>query len=115
MNSLTNTYSLSNTIELYIPSNIHGIDNIELQQHYVNDISEKFTLLFGGSTLIETVSTWLNKKRKIIREKIVIIQSFADTLNDADINEVVSIAQHLKIELQQDAVSLKINNKLYFI
>jgi hypothetical protein len=116
--ALQNKTMLTNKVSIYIPSkiniskiNIKTIDNSE----YVEAVMKKMSLLFGGATAYNASGAWMSEEKGLIIENVTIIYSYCDGLKNEEIDKVINICEWLKNELQQEAVSLEVNGKLYFI
>lgn len=112
---------LKNNYALYIPSTING-EHISDEKHaewiekYANIMLENFS----GLTVTEAFGYWKSVDNgKIIAEKIYIIKS----ATNADIFEDIYtpdeyiriIAERLKSDMEQEAVSYEINGVLHII
>ncbi|KAB2486524.1 DUF3574 domain-containing protein, partial [Priestia endophytica] len=53
--------------------------------------------------------------KKLVKEKVTVVYSFAEKLDKDKMNKVVEYAKHLKNDMKQSSVSLEINGKMYFI
>ena len=112
--SLKSLIELDSNIKLYIPSNSNGkeFDNSK----YVDNALSYFSGIFGGSTSYEALGCWVSNTGKLIKERVIIVQSFCQEKQlKANIEPVIDYAEKLKKELNQEAISLEVNNKLYFV
>ena len=112
---LKEVFKLSSRITLYIPSTIdvdQEIDNIS----YVDKAARLFADLFGGSTSTPALGYWVSANKGLIKEKTTLVFAYC---SDKDLQEkvdkVIDYCIAMKIELQQEAVSLEINGEMYFI
>ena len=80
-------------------------------------MSEKeLSNLFGGSTSYKAIGTFISSKKKLIKEDVTICESYCTSKDfKKSINDVVDYCEKLKDEMKQEAVSLEVNNELYFI
>lgn len=105
---------LSNNVKIYVPST-HGntkIDNSVMVEKTLARLSD----LFGGATSFEALGCWKSDTDGLIKERVTICQSYCTEEKMLEnINTVVEICEHLKKDLNQEAVSLEVNNKLYLI
>jgi hypothetical protein len=115
MKQLKNLITLSHNIKIYVPSTngTSAIDN----SGYVHATLEFLAGLFDGATAYDGFGAWITKEGgQLVTEKIVICQSFCDQLAlDCDIDKVYKYCLALKIELNQEAVALEVNNVLHFV
>jgi len=105
---------LKERVAIYIPSTININEEVD-NTFYVNEILTKFSEIFGGATAINADGAWVSNKKGLVIEKNKIVYSYCDRLTNEKIDEVLNICQWLKQELRQEAISLVINNQLYFI
>ncbi|MEF3305472.1 DUF3574 domain-containing protein [Paenibacillus sp. GYB003] len=109
--------SLNHVVKLYVPSTVNGSIPIADEAHvrFVDEALAKFSNLFGGATAIEGTGGWVDDNKRLIKEKVTIVYSFADKLDNPSLNEVVAYAKQLKQDLTQSSVSLEVDGKMYFI
>ena len=82
----------------------------------VNKTLKELSNLFGGSTSYNAIGTFISSKKKLIKEEVTICESYCTTEDfKKSINDVVDYCENLKDEMKQEAVSLEVNNELYFI
>jgi len=111
---LKGLFSLSHNIRLYIPSTIN-IDKKINTDNYINEGLKLFGGWFGGCTSYKAIGSWLSKNNVVI-EKITIIESYATSEQvEKNLKNVLEFGKRIKLELEQEAVSLEYDNKLYFI
>jgi hypothetical protein len=114
--ALANLFELSSNVKIYVPSTVEvdqSADNGAMVEHVERQLSG----LFGGATAYNALGAWVSQgNNELILEKVVIVQSYCSEaqLND-HIEEVIRLALHVKTEMSQEAVSLEVNNKLYFV
>ena len=116
LNNLSQYFSLNNKVSIYIPSTI-DVDVTIDNSKYVNDITKKFCLMFGGATAQEVVGSWYSDDlKKVVTENVTIVYSNCsdDQLKD-NINEVENIAKKLCKDMTQECISLEVNGVLYFV
>ncbi|MFK7691389.1 DUF3574 domain-containing protein [Paenibacillus sp. HJGM_3] len=109
--------SLNHVVKIYVPSTVNGTIPIADEAHdrFVDQALTKFSNLFGGATAIDGIGGWIDGDKKLIKEKVTIVYSFADKLDNQSLNEVVAYAKQLKKDLTQSSVSLEVDGKMYFI
>lgn len=113
-NALKNQFHLDHVVKLYVPST-YNVDQPIDNTPYVNRTLEKFSGIFGGATAIDGKGAWLSDEQKLVQEKVTIVYSFGEKLDNKTINQVVTYAKTLKEELKQSAISLEVDGKMYFI
>lgn len=109
--------SLNHVVKIYVPSTVNGSIPItdEAHEQYVDQALAKFSSLFGGATSIAGKGGWIDENKKLIKEKVTIVYSFAEKLDNQSLNDVVAYAKQLKLDLTQSSVSLEVDGKMYFI
>lgn len=112
---LKGVFSLSHNIKVYIPTTAKVNVTVDTT-HYVTATLEKFGEWFGGATSHVAHGAWLSSELGLIVEPVTIVESYAtvDGVND-HIKDVIAWASTIKKELEQEAVSVEYDNKLYFI
>lgn len=109
-------YSFLNCrISIYIPSTMNVNEKTD-NKKYVVLISKWMSKIFGGCTAYKATGTWLSDASGLVNEDVTIVYSFTDekTLKNNE-SFLINICEWLKKEMRQEAISLEINNKLYFI
>jgi hypothetical protein len=112
---LTNLICLESNVKIYIP----GTTNVNQKtdnSKYINLALNLFSGYFGGSTKYQAIGTWISPVNGLIKERINIVESYC-TENDLNnnIDAIIDFCKKLKFELNQENISLEINNKLYFV
>ncbi|TMV46326.1 DUF3574 domain-containing protein [Paenibacillus mesophilus] len=109
--------SLNHVVKIYVPSTVNGSIPIteEAHEQFVDQALTKFSSLFGGATSIGGNGGWIDENKRLIKEKVTIVYSFADKLDNQSLNDVVAYAKQLKKDLTQSSVSLEVDGKMYFI
>lgn len=106
---------LNHKVTIYVPSTVDvnkEINNTE----YVNKVLEKLSTYFGGATCTEATGCWMSETAGLVRESITMCYAFCDKKAYKDhFNDVKSICEWLKTEMNQEAISLEIDNVLEFI
>ncbi|WP_242490877.1 DUF3574 domain-containing protein [Priestia endophytica] len=113
-NVLKGQFHLNNVVKIYVPST-YNIDEPVDNKKYVDQSLEKFSNMFGGATSIDGTGAWIGDNKKLVKEKVTIVYSFAEKLDKDKINKVVEYAKYLKNDMKQSSVSLEVNGKMYFI
>lgn len=112
---LKNLIKLSSSVRVLIPSTI----NINEDFDNSKQVDNALTLLsqcFGGATSFIAVGAWQSQNQGLIKEKVVAVESFCNQEQlEKEIETIIDFCESLKIEMKQEAISLFINNELYFI
>ena len=106
---------LSEKIAVYVPSTYDGNREMIDNSAYVQQVMKELAELFGGSTAYQASGAWISEEKGLIIENITIVYSYCDILTNEKIDDVIKICEYIKEEMKQEAISLEINNKLYFI
>lgn len=110
---------LTHEIELIVCT--QDLNGVTIESHKVeeatNSIKTRFSTLFGGYTAIDAEGGWVLPDGTLVKENNTLIQASVseNNFNDANLSLVISIAEDIKMVLNQDMVSMKIDGKRYFI
>ena len=115
--ALNGQYHLDHVVKIYVPSTIKGDIPISKEAHekFVDQALAQFSDWFGGATAVEGTGAWMDKDKKLIKEKVTIVYAFAEKLDKEDVNRVVTYAKQMKEDLLQSSVSIEVDGKMYFI
>lgn len=106
---------LPQRVALYVPGTQdinHATDNAA----QVERVAREFCGWFGGATAQPSAGYWLSDSAGLIREAVTIVYAActADQLRER-LPDVLTLAQQIKAEMQQEAVSVELNGALYII
>lgn len=115
LKELSNLIKLDSNIKIYVPSTINvntEIENTEKVEQTLKFLSG----LFGGATSYNALGCWVSQSEGLVKEKVNICESYTNekALHE-NITLVVEYCEKLKKEMYQEAISLEVNNQLYFI
>lgn len=116
MNSkkLSALIELSSSVKIFVPSTI-DINTTVDSSKIADSVLSQLSTMFGGATRYEALGCWVSPSSGLVKEKVTICQSFCTEAQlQQYIDDVVEIAESIKIEMRQDAVAIEVNNKLYF-
>lgn len=106
---------LDNKISIYVPST-YNVNNEINNRIYVIYVMKELSNIFGGATEIQANGCYLSNNGELIEEKINIIYSYCSKEQlEENMNKIIAICELLKNDMQQECISLEINNKLTFI
>ena len=106
---LKNAIELSSRLTVYIPSTININEEID-------KIATLLSGYFGGATSTEAAGYWLSDTAGLIKEKSVLVFAYCSEAHlKKYIDNVVEACEELKRELNQEAIALELNGKMYFI
>lgn len=107
---------LSHKVAIYVPSKIKDAKVPALHRKYTRLVLKRLGLLFGGSTMVKGVGTWVDARGKLVPEKVAICYSFCDesalALNEG---KVFDLARHVAKRMSQESVSVEIDGVLHFV
>lgn len=115
--ALQSQFHLGHVVKIYVPSTMNGSTPVtdEVHAKYVDQSLTQFSNLFGGATAVSGTGAWVDDDKKLIKEKVTIVYSFAEKLDKKALDEVVAYAKQLKKDMTQSAISLEVDGKMYFI
>lgn len=115
MKTLKFKFDLDSKVSIYVPStqNVNvPIDNSEQVRSVITELSR----LFGGATATQAVGGWVSESGETILEKVSIVYSFCTSEQLREhFEDVYGIAQRIKHEMQQEAVTMEINGQVKFV
>jgi len=108
-------FDLDCKVSIYVPSTYNvkeEVDNTEQVRRVIKELS----LLFGGATASNAVGGWVTESGDTIIEHVTIVYSFctSEQLN-TKFDKVYEIAERIKKEMEQEAVTLEINGQVKFV
>ena len=109
---LVNMFCLNHRVAAYIPATIDvntEIDNTPYVDHMAAIMSE----CFGGATSSPANGYWMSNSVGLVKEKTTIVFAYAADLDKLD--AVIDYLIQLKSELNQEAMALEVDGKMYFI
>lgn len=113
--TLKNLIKLSSKVGIYIPSTVDvnvAIDTATVVDNTLRLLSNSF----GGATSTEAIGCWSSVSNGLVKEHITVCYSYTDSLKlEQEIDNIIEYCLRLKQELRQEAISLEVNNELYFI
>lgn len=115
---LQDAFSLGAKVALYVPSTYNGNETCpdSLRVEILDTVQSSFAQMFGGATAHEATGLWQSEELGLVSEAVTIVESFAlDSDIDKCLARVVELAQDVKSQLQQEAVSLELRGRLFFI
>lgn len=114
---IQNIFTFSHRVELYLPSkksdgtelDASTRDSVELE------LGKKLTELFGGATASEAAGFYQHLDGRMSLERISIIYSFVEKLDESVLQHLFSLAAYVKDILSQESVLITIDGKAYLI
>ena len=107
--------ALPQRVALYVPSTT-DTDKPTDHAAQVERVASRFCEMFGGATAQQSAGYWLSESAGLVREAVTIVYAActAEQLRE-HLPDVLQLAQQIKAEMQQEAVSAEINGTLYII
>lgn len=107
--------TLPQRVALYVPGT-QGADTATDNAAQVEHVAAEFSRMFGGATAQESNGFWMSNTAGLVRETVTIVYAncTADQLRER-LPDVLTLAQQIKREMAQEAVSAEINGTLYII
>lgn len=106
---------LNNKISIYIPSTINVNQKTDNKKQ-INNTCAFLSGLYGGCTSFNAAGCWVGKTGELVKENITIIYAYCTSLQLLKSKKaIINYCRELCREMTQEAISLEINNKLYFI
>lgn len=107
--------ALPERVALYVPSTT-DTDKPTDNAAQVERVARDFCGWFGGATAQQSAGYWLSESAGLVREAVTIVFAActADQLRE-HLPDVLQLAQQIKQDMQQEAVSVELNGALYII
>ena len=110
-----NLIALNHKICVYVPSTKNINIMIDNSKH-VEETAKLLSNCFGGATSTQAVGYWVSDTAGLVKEHPTLVYAYCqeeDFVKNIDL--IIDYCHQLKQDLGQDAISLEIDNKLYFI
>lgn len=106
---------LPQRVALYVPGT-QGPATATDNAAQVESVARRFCEMFGGATAQQSAGYWLSESTGLIREATTIVYAActADQLRER-LPDVLTLAQQIKQDMAQEAVSIELNGALYII
>ena len=108
---------LNNRISIYVPSTFNGNQPAKrMQRKAVKHTAKALCKMFGGSTAQEAAGYWNSDTKGLIEEKQIIVYSqCSETDLTTHKESVFSLAKALCRWMKQEAVTVTVNNEMFFV
>lgn len=114
-NRLSKLTRLESRVAVYVPGT-NGVDAAADNSATVNAAAALLSDLFGGATAQSVRGFWMSDAAGLVAENTTIVYSYADgAALEAGMDRVIDFCENMRDALKQEAVSLEVNNTLYFI
>lgn len=106
---------LPQRVALYVPGT-QGPATATNNAAQVERVARDFCGWFGGATAQESTGFWMSDTAGLVRESVTIVYAActAEQLRER-LPDVLNLAQQIKAEMQQEAVTITIDQKMYII
>lgn len=106
---------LPQRVALYVPGT-QGPATATDNAAQVERVARALCGWFGGATAQQSAGYWISDTAGLVREAVTIVFAActADQLRER-LPDVLNLAQQIKAEMQQEAVSITVNEALYII
>ena len=107
--------TLPQRVALYVPGT-QGPATATDNAAQVERVASRFCEMFGGATAQQSAGYWLSDTAGLVREAVTIVYAActAEQLREY-LPDVLKLAQQIKAEMQQEAVTITIDQKMYII
>ena len=107
--------TLPQRVALYVPGT-QGTATATDNAAQVERVARAFSRWFSGATAQQSAGYWLSDTAGLVREAVTIVYAActADQLRDR-LPDVLTLAQQIKQDMAQEAVSVELNGTLYII
>lgn len=115
MKILETYVNLSCSIKIYVPSTIN-VDQPLDNSHWVNLSLSLLAEQFGGASANIGIGAWISKTGELIKEPITFVYAFCTKKQlEKSIKLVRDFCLTMKNSLNQEAIAIESNGKLYLI
>ena len=117
MSKLDKLFKLPKTIAIFVPSTTDVVaDGSAKQMEWAEKIGEQFSDWFGGVTMYEASGGWMSAEHGLVKEGIIIVESRAtEEALAKHTDDAVTLAEQLKADMAQEAVTLIHNGDMYLV
>jgi len=109
---------LGNSVSVFVPSLIHATENDggAKQKEWTDRLMVEQAKMFGGVSVYTVEGGWWSGTHGLIREGVKVVQSMASDADlDAHIKTVIGLAERMKADMSQEAVSVMVNGEMYLV
>lgn len=106
---------LRHRVAIYVPGT-NGVNTAADNAHYVKMAAATLSNLFGGATATPAIGYWMSDAAGLVEEKTTIVYAYAAGEDlERGLDVVIDFCADMRAELQQEAISLAIDDSMYFI
>lgn len=109
--------TLNHRVTIYVPSTCEGNKPAKrLQKKVSKHVAKKFSCMFGGCTQQAANGFWVSDTKGLIAEKQnLIFAACTEADREKNTARVFSLAKFICKYMRQEAVTVEIDNTLYFV
>ena len=113
----SNMKTLKNKVEIYVPSTYDGNKPARIMQAFkVKKIAKALAAMFGGATATKAEGYYISDTKGLIKERQMIVFACCDDEGLIQYKEQVKqLAEGLRDEMKQEAITITINGEMSFI
>lgn len=112
---LAGACKLDHRVSIYVPGT-QGPATATDNAAQVERVAAEFSRMFGGATAQESTGFWMSDTAGLAREKTTIVYAACTAAQLREhLPDVLELAQQIKAEMQQEALSIQIDEALYII
>ena len=106
---------LRHRVAIYVPGT-NGVNTAADNARYVQMAAATLSNLFGGATATPAVGYWVSDAAGLIEEKTTVVYAYAAGADlERGLDTVIDFCADMRAELHQEAISLELDNAIYFI
>ena len=115
MKQLKFKFDLDCKVSIYVPSTVN-VNEVTDNSMQVKKVISELAAMFGGATASKAVGGWVCTTGETVLEEVTIVYSFctSEQLNK-HFGDVYQIAERIKKEMAQEAVTLEVNGQVKFV
>lgn len=107
--------TLPQRVALYVPGT-QGPATATNNAAQVERVARRFCEMFGGATAQQSTGYWVSDGAGLVREAVTIVYAACTAAQLREhLPDVLTLAQQIKAEMQQEALSCEIGSTLYII
>ncbi len=115
MKTLKFKFDLDCKVSIYVPSTVNVNEQTDNSAQVKRTITE-LAQMFGGATASKAVGGWVCGSGETVLEEVTIVYSFCSSAQlQENFTKVYAIAERIKNEMQQEAVTLEVNGQVKFV
>lgn len=107
---------LENRVAIIVPGTIGdapaGAEQIKEQ---INKALRDLSAVNGGATATPGQGAWVSDSGELVVEPVTVIESFTPTVSLKVLKTLVRLARSIQQAMEQEAVSVRVNDTLYII